>query len=104
MEISSDLSLKYGKKGKATATIKQGSKIEGIYSFAGKGSTENLVVSGLLAQQYGGEAKDWSHKCGFAPIICPNGEEMDAQEIHWFEHDDVGQIKFKVKYREEGDS
>lgn len=104
MEISSDLSLKYGKKGKETATIKQGRKIEGIYSFAGKGSSENLVVSGLLSQQFGGKPQDWSHKCGFAPIVCPNGEEIERAEIHWFEHDDVGQIKFKVKYREEGDN
>lgn len=98
MEISSDLSIKASKSGKTTVTIKNGGKIEGIYSFAGKGSDNNLVQSGTIAKQYGGEAKDWSHKCGFAKVVDASGTERDA-EIHWFENDDVGQIKFKVKPR-----
>ena len=98
MKITSDLSVKFSKSGKSTVTIKAGEEITGIYSFAGKGSGKNLVVSGLLAKQYGGEPKEWAHLCGFADVITDKGNKYRA-EIHWFEHEDVGQIKFKVKAR-----
>lgn len=98
MKITSDLSVKFSKSGKSTVTIKAGEEITGIYSFAGKGSGKNLVVSGLLAKQYGGEPKEWAHLCGFADVITDKGNKYCA-EIHWFEHEDVGQIKFKVKAR-----
>lgn len=98
MKITSDLSVKFSKSGKSTVTIKAGEEITGIYSFAGKGSGKNLVVSGLLAKQYGGKPKEWAHLCGFADVITDKGNKYRA-EIHWFEHEDVGQIKFKVKAR-----
>ncbi len=98
MKITSDLKVKASKSGKTTVTIKKGSEIEGIYSFAGKGSNKNLVVSGLLAEQYGGKPGEWGHLCGFATVLTVSGELANA-ELHWFEHDDIGQIGFKVKPR-----
>lgn len=98
MKITSDLKVKASKSGKTSVTIKEGQEIEGIYSFAGKGSDKNLVVSGLLASQLGGEPAEWAHLCGFATVTASDGTEHQA-EIHWFEHDDVGQVKFKVKKR-----
>ena len=98
MEITSDLKVKASKSGKSKVTIKAGQEIEGIYSFAGKGSDQNLVVSGLLAKQLGGKPSEWAHLCGFAAVIEPDGTEA-KREIHWFEHDEIGQVKFKVKKR-----
>lgn len=100
MKITSDLKVKASKSGKSTVTIKAGNEIDGIYSFAGKGSNKNLVVSGLLSKQFGGEPSEWSHLCGFATVTASNGMEK-REEIHWFEHEDIGQIKFKVKKRGE---
>ncbi len=99
MKITSDLKVKASKSGKTSVTIKEGREIDGIYSFAGKGSDKNLVVSGLLAKQLGGKPDEWAHLCGFATITATDGTESRA-EIHWFEHDDVGQVKFKIKKRE----
>ncbi len=101
MKITSDLKVKASKSGKTTVTIKKGSEIEGIYSFAGKGSDKNLVVSGRLSKQFGGKPGEWGHLCGFATVVAADGSEY-RREIHWFEHDDIGQIKFKVKIRQGG--
>lgn len=100
MKVTSDLKIKASKTGKTTVMIKEGSEIGGIYSFAGKGSDKNLVVSGFLSKQYGGKPDEWGHLCGFATVVTGDGTEQ-RREIHWFEHKDVGQIKFKVKKRED---
>ena len=101
MKISSDLAVKASKSGKTMFTIKAGREIERIYSFAGKGSDQNLVVSGLLAKRLGGDPNDWSHKAGFALTTDTSGKETE-REIHWFEHDEIGQTGFKVKFRNPG--
>ena len=101
MQITSDLKVKASKSGKTMVTIPKGGEIEGIYSFAGKGSDKNLVVAGLLSKQFGGKPGEWGHLCGFATVVAADGSEHRI-EIHWFEHDDIGQIKFKVKIRQGG--
>lgn len=99
MKITSDLKVKASKSGKSQVTIKEGKEITGIYSFAGKGSDKNLVVSGVLRDQYQTkDAKEWGHLCGFATVVNDKGDEYGA-EIHWFEHPDVGQVGWKVKKR-----
>lgn len=98
MKITSDLSVKASKSGKTSVTIKAGTDITGVYVFAGKGARKPLNVATNIASQYGGKPKDWMHSCGFADVVTADGETHSA-EIHWFENDDVGQIKFKVKKR-----
>ena len=99
MKITSNLKVKASKSGKSHVTIKEGKEITGIYSFAGKGSDKNLVVSGVLRDQYQTkDAKEWGHLCGFATVVNDKGDEYSA-EIHWFEHPDVGQVGWKVKKR-----
>ena len=99
MKVTSDLKIKASKSGKSQVTIKEGGEITGIYSFAGKGSDKNLVVSGVLRDQYQTkDAKEWGHLCGFATVVNDKGDEYGA-EIHWFEHPDVGQVGWKVKKR-----
>lgn len=96
MKITSDLTIRASKSGKTTVTIPQGGKIHGIYAFAGKGSNKKLAVANVIAKEHKGKPEDWSHKCGFAKVIDQNGNQRNA-EIHWFEHDTIGQYGFKVK-------
>lgn len=98
MDITSDLEVKASKSGKTTVTIKGGEKIDMIYTFAGKGSNKELRVANDLARQTNSNPKDWSHKSGFGNVVTAKGK-VERAEIHWFENDKVGQIKFKVKKR-----
>ncbi len=98
IEVTSDLAVKASKSGKSSVKIKAGQSISDIYTFAGSGSDQNLVMAGTLAKQYGGKPNEWSHKCGFATVEDDEGNSSNA-EIHWFENPEVGQIKFKVKKR-----
>lgn len=98
MDITSDLEVKASKSGKTTVTIKGGEKIDKIYTFAGKGSNKELRVANDLARQTNTDPKDWSHKSGFGNVVTAKGK-VERAEIHWFENDKVGQIKFKVKKR-----
>lgn len=97
MKITADTEVIASKSGKQKALLKSGSDIYNVYSFAGKGSNESLVVAGIYANRYGGEPKDWSHKAGYTVVIF-NGKEQYA-ELHWFEHDKLGQTPFKIKKR-----
>ncbi|MGN0543364.1 MAG: hypothetical protein ACI4JG_07935 [Acutalibacteraceae bacterium] len=98
MEITSDLEVKASKSGKVKAFIREGGKITNISSFAGEGSNENLVMSGSLAKAHKGtKPEEWSHKTGDSEVEI-DGKTYPA-EIHWFEHDKVGQVSFKLKKR-----
>lgn len=98
MDITSDLEVKASKSGKVRAFIREGGKITNISSFAGEGSSENLVMSGSLANSYKGtKPEEWSHKTGDSEVEI-DGKTYPA-EIHWFEHDEVGQVSFKLKKR-----
>ena len=103
MRVTHDFYVKASKSGKTKFTIKAGREIERISCFAGKGSSDNLVVSGRLAKQHGGKARDWSHKLGFALTVDNHGKES-MREIHWFEHETIGQLGWKVKFRNGGTS
>lgn len=97
MHVTGDFKVKASKSGKTEVTVK--GDITGVYSFAGKGSENNFVNSGNFAKQFPStKPKDWSHKCGFGTVEDANGKTYTA-EIHWFEHDDVGQLGYKIKKR-----
>lgn len=98
MDVTSDLEVKASKSGKVRAFIKSGGKITNISSFAGEGSKENLVMSGSLAKSHEGtKPEEWSHKTGDSEVEI-EGKTYPA-EIHWFEHEKVGQVSFKLKKR-----
>ena len=48
-----------------------------------------------LAEQCGGTPEKWQH-CKGDGIIDWYGEERPA-EVHWFQEETVGKVKFKVK-------
>lgn len=52
------------------------------------------VVEGLV-REYGGEPKKWQHAKGKG-YIDYYGEIIKA-EVHWFQEESVGRVKFKIK-------
>ena len=74
-----------------------GTKIQNAEVFAGKGTKHPLhpgVAEGL-SEQIGGSPTKWQH-CKGNGIIDYYGEER-AAEVHWFQEETVGKVKFKVK-------
>lgn len=75
----------------------EGTKIQNSEVFAGNGVKKplrNEVAEGL-ANEFGGDARKWQHAKGIG-VINYNGEDIKA-EVHWFQEESVGKVKFKVK-------
>lgn len=93
-------SLNYDIEDPATNEIfhfAEGTRIQNSQVFAGKGTRKPLddgVPEGL-AEQVGGKAENWQH-CKGDGVIDYYGEER-AAEVHWFQEESVGKVKFKVK-------
>ena len=74
-----------------------GTKIQNSEAFAGKGIKKplNEDVAEGLAEQFGGKPENWQH-CKGNGVLDYFGEERKA-EVHWFQEETVGKVKFKVK-------
>ncbi len=75
----------------------EGTKIQNAEVFAGYGvkkSLRNEVVEGLV-KEFGGQSEKWQHAKGVG-VLDYCGEELRA-EVHWFQEESVGKVKFKVK-------
>lgn len=81
----------------------EGTRIRDAHAFAGKGTKHPLhegVAEGL-SEQLGGKPENWRHMKGHGTIDY-HGEERPA-EVHWFEEETVGRVKFKIKrWEDEG--
>ena len=76
----------------------ENSNISDIEVFAGKGTRNKLspkVVDGL-SKQFGAGMRGWQHAKGLGTIQLSNGRRITA-EVHWFQHKDVGRVRFKIK-------
>jgi hypothetical protein len=75
----------------------EGTRLQDVEVFAGKGARKPLreEVAEGLTEQFGGTADKWQHCKGFGTLDC-DGEHIEA-EVHWFQQENVGKIKFKVK-------
>lgn len=75
----------------------EGSRIRNVEVFAGLGSKKALLpeVAKGLSEQLGGKPERWQHCKGMGTIDY-SGEERPA-EVHWFQEESVGRVKFKVK-------
>lgn len=74
-----------------------GTKIQNAEVFAGYRGQKTLlaeVVEGLV-KEFGGRPDRWQHSKGLATLDY-FGEEAQA-EVHWFQEETVGKVKFKVK-------
>ena len=90
--FTDDVLLPDGSKG----TIAEGSKITKVVTFAGKGTGKTVTVANLLEKQYGVKAEEWQKVRGDGYVSCPDGVIRHA-ELHWFESEQAGRIKMKVK-------
>lgn len=76
-----------------------GTHVQNAEVFAGKGTKHPLhggVPEGLT-EEYGGDVSKWQHAKGEGILVGEDtGEEYPA-EVHWFQEESVGKVKFKVK-------
>ena len=76
-----------------------GTRIQNSEVFAGKGTRHSLhdgVAEGLT-EQFGGTTSKWQHAKGKGVLIDPDTGEERKAEVHWFQEESVGKVKFKVK-------
>ena len=75
----------------------EGSKIQNAQTFAGYGGQKPLEAATVegLCREFGGNPSNWSHRKGEGYLDI-DGEEVKA-EVHWFQEETVGKVKFKVK-------
>ena len=82
-------------EGEGYYKLAEGTKITKVHVFAGKGTKTPVRVAKHLTKQYGGIEENWQHTRGEG-IVNFEGKNRRA-ELHWFENQDVGKIKMKVK-------
>lgn len=93
--------LNYEVEDKATGEIYnfiEGQRIENVKVFAGYRSSKPLheeTIAGLIDEFPNSNPEKWQHKKGFG-YLDVDGESTKA-EIHWFEEENIGKCKFKVK-------
>ena len=75
----------------------EGSRLQDSTVFAGKGvrTPLNPKVAEGLCKEYGGAPDDWQHAKATADLT--DGEEIRKAEVHWFQAEGIGKVKFKVK-------
>lgn len=75
----------------------EGSKIQNATVFAGYKGVNPLrqATSEGLTDKFGGTPSKWQHCKGFG-VLNVEGEE-ELAEIHWFQEETVGKVKFFVK-------
>lgn len=75
----------------------EGTYIQNIKIFAGKGTKYpwHPGVGEHLLEQLGGSPDNWQQVKGYG-VIDYYGEER-PEEVHWFQEESVGKVKFKVK-------
>ena len=73
----------------------QGTRIQNVEVFAGKGTRKEFRKAQKYADRYGGAQEDWQHVKGHGVIETPEGDR--AAEVHWVQCADVGKYDFFVK-------
>lgn len=76
-----------------------GSRIQNSEVFAGKGTRHPLhegVAEGLT-EQFGGTVSKWQHAKGIGTLLDQESGEEFRAEVHWFQEETVGKVKFKLK-------
>lgn len=73
----------------------EGTKIQDVEVFAGKGSRTVYKKAEKYAARYGGAAKDWQHAKGYGVLATPDGDRR--AEVHWSQCSGIGKVEFFVK-------
>ena len=78
-----------------TFHFSEGTKIQDVQVFAGKGSKTIFRKADKYAERYGGKPEDWQH-CKGKGVVDYYGEERKA-EVHWVQCESVGKHEFFIK-------
>ena len=75
----------------------EGTKIQNAEVFAGYSTkkSQNEAVADGLSREFGGDPAKWQHAKGIGTLDY-YGEEIKA-EVHWFQEESIGKVKFIVK-------
>lgn len=73
----------------------EGTRIQNVEVFAGKGSRVIFRNAAKYAERFGGDAKDWQHVKGFGILSTPDGDRK--AEVHWVQCAGIGKFRFFVK-------
>lgn len=76
--------------------VAEGTRITKVVTFAGKGTNKKVKVAEFLSKQYGVPASEWKKVRGDGYVETQDGIVRHA-ELHWFESDETGRVKMKVK-------
>lgn len=73
----------------------QGSRIQNVEVFAGKGTRTEFRKAQKYADRHGGKAEDWQHVKGHGVIETSEGDRN--AEVHWVQCPGIGKFDFFVK-------
>ena len=73
----------------------QGSRIQNVEVFAGKGTKTEFRKAQKYADRHGGRPEDWKHVKGHGIIETSDGDRR--AEVHWIECECIGKFDFFVK-------
>ena len=75
--------------------VAEGTKIQNVQVFAGKGTRVKFRNAAKYAERYGGKPSDWQHVKGFCELVTTDGNQK--AEIHWVQCEGIGKKEFFVK-------
>lgn len=73
----------------------QGSRIQNVEVFAGKGTKNEFRKAQKYADRHGGNPEDWQHVKGHGVVETADGDRK--AEIHWVQCENIGKFDFFVK-------
>lgn len=73
----------------------EGTKLQNVEVFAGKGSKTTYRKAYKFAEKYGGKTEDWQHVKAKGLLATQEGDR--AAEIHWSQCEGIGKYDFFVK-------
>lgn len=73
----------------------EGSRLQNVEVFAGKGTRTEFRNAWKYAERYGGNVEDWQHVKGFGVLETDDGQMM--AEIHWVQCNGVGMRELFIK-------
>lgn len=73
----------------------EGTRIQNVEVFAGKGTKSVLKIAEKYADRHGGNPEDWQHVKGHAVLATDDGDRK--AEVHWMQCEGIGKYDFFVK-------
>ena len=73
----------------------EGSRLQDVEVFAGKGARKAYEKAYKYADREGGKPEDWQHVKGKGWLVTPEGDQR--AEVHWSQCEGIGKFDFFVK-------